>query len=65
MRTKTLLLAVGALAAGLVTSQAQPVYSANVVGYMNVPLPSGQYISMANQLDFDGTGTNNNVGTVF
>lgn len=37
MRTKTLLMAAAALAAGIITSQAQPVYSANVVGYASVP----------------------------
>lgn len=40
MRTKTLLLAVAALAAGLATSSAQ-VFSQNIVGYANVPVPSG------------------------
>jgi hypothetical protein len=40
MRTKTLLLAATALAAGLMTSQAQ-VYSANIVGYANVATPQG------------------------
>ena len=40
MRTKTLLIAAAALAAGLVSSQAQ-VYSQNVVGYANVPAPVG------------------------
>ncbi len=40
MRTKTLLLTAGALlAAGLISSQAQPVYSANIVGYATVPTP--------------------------
>lgn len=39
MRTKTLLVAVAALALSLATSQAQ-VYSANVVGYASVPLQS-------------------------
>jgi len=38
MRTKTLLLsAVALLAAGIASTQAQPVYSQNVVGYANVP----------------------------
>jgi len=43
MRTKTLLLsAVALLAAGIASTQAQPVYSQNVVGYANVPtLSSG------------------------
>lgn len=40
MRTKALLLGAAALAAGLITSQAQ-VYSANVVGYANVSTPNG------------------------
>jgi hypothetical protein len=41
MRTKTLLIAAAtALAAGIVTSQAQ-VYSQNIVGYVNTPLPTG------------------------
>jgi len=64
MRTK--LLAVAAvLAAGLATSMAQSnVYSQNVVGYINVSLPAG-FTIVANQLDLDGTGTNNTVTTVF
>jgi hypothetical protein len=42
MRTKTLLLSVAALlAAGIVSSQAQPVYSQNIVGYASVPTPNG------------------------
>ncbi len=40
MRTKALLLGATALAAGLMTSHAQ-VYSANIVGYVNVALPNG------------------------
>jgi len=40
MRTKTLLIAVAALAAGVISSNAQ-VYSANVVGYAKVPTPNG------------------------
>jgi len=41
MRTKTLLLSAGALlAAGFVSSQAQPVYSQNIVGYASVTAPS-------------------------
>jgi hypothetical protein len=65
MRTKTLLLAAAAaLAAGISTSQAQ-VYSANVVGYVNIPLTSGVLSSVAPSLDLDGTGTNNTISTVF
>jgi hypothetical protein len=60
---KTLLIAAAAFAASVISSQAQ-VYSQNIVGYVNVPLVSG-YTVLANQLDYDGTGTNNNVGTVF
>jgi hypothetical protein len=37
---KTLLIAAAALAAGVISSQAQ-VYSQNIVGYVNVPLPLG------------------------
>jgi hypothetical protein len=41
MRTKTLLLSAAALlAAGIVSSQAQPVYSQNIVGYASLTAPS-------------------------
>jgi len=40
MKTKTLLIAAAALAAGVISSQAQ-VYSQNIVGYVNKPLPLG------------------------
>jgi hypothetical protein len=64
MRTKTLL-AAAVLAAGLATSMAQSnVYSQNVVGYINLNLPTG-FTIVANQLDLDGTGTNNTVNSVF
>jgi len=64
MRTKTLLLSAVALAAGLVSSVAQSnVYSANVVGYYNVTLTNG-FTFYANQMDLDGSGTNNTVNTV-
>jgi hypothetical protein len=36
---KTLLIAAAALAAGVISTQAQPVYSQNVVGYANVVTP--------------------------
>jgi hypothetical protein len=56
MRTKTLLLSAVALAAGVVASQAQNVYSANVVGYVNVTLAgNGGYTLIANPFD-DGNG---------
>jgi hypothetical protein len=62
MRTKTLLLAVAALTAGVITSEAQNVYSQNVVGYVNVSLTNGLNL-VANPLDLDGTGTNNTLYT--
>lgn len=58
MKTKTLLIAAAALAATIISSQAQ-VYS-GVVGYVNVSLPAG-YSMVANQLDADGTGLNNSI----
>lgn len=52
MRTKTLLLTAAALlTAGLVTSQAQPVYSANIVGYATVPAPAGTPVAMSVPFD--------------
>jgi len=42
---------------------AQNVYSLNVVGYINIPLVEGFQL-IANQLDFDGTGTNNTPANV-
>jgi len=62
MKTKTLLIAAATLAVGVIASQAA-VYSANIVGYINVPLTNG-YNAFANQLDLDGTGTNNTIQTV-
>jgi hypothetical protein len=43
---------------------AQNVYSLNVVGYINLSLTNGLNL-IANQLDFDGTLTNNTLFTVF
>jgi hypothetical protein len=55
MRTKTLLIAVAALAAGVLTSSAQ-TYSQNVVGYVNVVYKGANaYTLVANPLD-DGNG---------
>jgi hypothetical protein len=58
MRTKTLLLSAVALAAGVLSSQAQSnVYSANVVGYINRSLPANPnagaptFALVANHLD--------------
>jgi hypothetical protein len=60
MRTKTLLLSAVALAAGVLASQAQSnVYSANIVGYVTVTNPAGQYVMLANPLD---NGTNDITG---
>jgi hypothetical protein len=57
MRTKILLFAAAALAAGVVASNAQ-VFSANVVGYANVVIVgNGQYSLVANPFD-DGNGNN-------
>jgi hypothetical protein len=53
MRTKTLLIAVAALAAGILASSAQ-TYSQNVVGYANVVLVGG-YNLVCNPFD-DGNG---------
>jgi hypothetical protein len=64
MKAKTLLIAAAALAAGVMTSQAQ-VYSQNIVGYINIPLTNSTgYTLVANQLDLDGSGTNNGLNTV-
>jgi hypothetical protein len=73
MRTKTLILAAAALAAGLATSMAQTVYSVNIVGYANNTTLTNAiglnrangYNMIANQFDVDGTGTNNTLATVF
>jgi hypothetical protein len=65
MKTKTLLIAAAALAAGIISSQAQGVYSQNIVGYVNVPLTNGVLSLVAPALDLDGTGTNNTVASVF
>jgi hypothetical protein len=54
MRTKTLLIAAAALAAGVVTSQAQ-VYSQNIVGYVNATYPSGAYVQQVAPLSTTST----------
>lgn len=65
MRTKTLIAAAAILAVSLATTVAQTnVYSQNVVGYINVTITNSTLLDMiANQLDYDGTGTNNTVLT--
>lgn len=60
MRTTTLLIAAAALAATVTASKAQTVYSQNVVGYINVTIPNGGFVTIANQLD-TGSNTINNV----
>ncbi len=47
---KTLLIAGAALAAGVISSQAQGVYSQNIVGYVNSPVGNG-FVNLANPLD--------------
>jgi hypothetical protein len=61
MRTKTLLMAAAALAAGVISSQAQPVYSQNVVGYVNQVFPPSVYQVANNPLNLDNTNTADNV----
>lgn len=56
MRTKVLICA-AALAASLASSMAQNVYSLNVVGYVNVTLPTHQFAAVANPLDASMGGT--------
>jgi len=60
MRTKTLLIAAAALAATVSVSQAQTVYSQNVVGYINLTLTNNNLVMCANQLD-TGSNTLDNV----
>ncbi len=56
---KTLLIAAAALVAGVVSSEAQ-VYSANIVGYVNVTCPAGAQVLVSNPLD-DGTNQANDL----
>src|ERR1017187_1254311 len=57
---KTLLIATAALAASVISSQAQ-VYSQNIVGNVNTPLPTG-FVNIANPLD--ASGSNNSITNV-
>jgi hypothetical protein len=51
MKIKTLAIAAATLAVGAISSQAQsPVYSQNVVGYVNVIYPAGAMVLSANPL---------------
>ncbi len=60
MRTKALL-GLAAVAAGALTASAQSsVYSLNVVGYYNIPIPAKQFVMIANQLN----STNNTLDSL-
>jgi len=62
MRTKILLLTAAAFAVGIVASRADsPVYSANVVGYVNTVLQPGQFQMISNPLS---NNVSNSAGTV-
>lgn len=61
MKTLKALLCLSALAGGIVVSQAQNVYSLNVVGYVNVPVAGNTFFTMvANPLNT----ANNTIGSV-
>jgi hypothetical protein len=66
MRTKTLIIAAAALAAGILTSSAQ-IYSQNVVGYIQLTVPNGanQFQFIANQLQTVTANGTNNIQDVF
>jgi hypothetical protein len=69
MRTKTLLIAAAALVATIVSSEAQTVYSANVVGYINAVAASTNgglpgFTLAANQLSTIGANGSNAVNDV-
>jgi len=59
MRTKTLLIAAAALAATVISSQAQ-VYS-GIVGYVTIVTTNGQQTLISNPLDLDGVDNITNV----
>jgi hypothetical protein len=61
MRTKTLLLSAAAVVAGVISSHAQGsnVYSANVVGYVNVPLVANTFYLAATPLNAATNDLNN------
>ncbi|MCX6896603.1 MAG: hypothetical protein NTZ16_14140 [Verrucomicrobia bacterium] len=56
MRTQKILVAAATLAVGIATSMADPVYSQNIVGYINLTLQPG-FNLVANQLN-SGAGSN-------
>jgi len=53
---KTLLIAAAALAVGVISSQAQAVYSQNIVGYVNQTFQSGKYVQIC--VPLQATSTN-------
>src|ERR1700722_13023058 len=61
---KTLLITAAALAAGVISTQAQ-VYSQNVVGYVNQPIPANSYQIIGSQMvnGSDANATNGNINT--
>lgn len=63
MKIKSLLIAAATLAVGAISSQAQ-VYSQNVVGYVNVSIAPNAFTCINVPVDYDGTGTNNQVVNV-
>ena len=62
MKTKTLLIAAAALAAGVISSEAQ-VYSQNVVGYVNQQIPANSYQIVGAQL-LGGSDANQTNGDI-
>lgn len=61
MRTKTILLTAAVVAAGALSSQAQNVFSQNVVGFVQQVYVAGQYYLVSNPLD---NGSNNTLSTL-
>jgi hypothetical protein len=60
---KTLLIAGAALAASIISSQAQTVYSQNVVGYVNQTIPAGHFQIIGSQL-INGSDVNQTNGDI-
>jgi hypothetical protein len=62
---KTLLIAGAALAASIISIQAQTVYSQNVVGYINQTIPAGSFLPVGGSLinGSDVNQTNGNINT--
>jgi hypothetical protein len=63
-----MLLTAAAMTAGFLTAYAQAVYSINVVGYVNVPVPANPtFVMVANPLQFvnPNSGLTNNLNDLF